>query len=262
MICAIAEENQPTSLAVGALTAGDRDAWADHYAKLRATAYPHNASILERIQSSAFILCLDDTSPVTREELAHACWHGYGSNRWFDKAVQLIVFQNGKAGFLGEHSMMDATVPARLCDYICERYLLLSRVIHCRTLKTNPVRQMVQMELQPPIALRFRIPASPFAGIITQTLQQLERVIQSHDVQVLAYRAHGKDFIKSISLSPDSYIQMALQLAYYKLMGTCAATYETAGMRRYSWGRTETCRSVSSESVRFITAMHDQKVTV
>ena len=38
---------------------------------------------------------------MTREEISHLCWHNYGENRWFDKSIQLIVFQNGRAGFLG-----------------------------------------------------------------------------------------------------------------------------------------------------------------
>jgi carnitine O-acetyltransferase len=34
---------------------------------------------------------------------------GSGYNRWFDKSIQLICTANGKAGLLGEHSMMDGT---------------------------------------------------------------------------------------------------------------------------------------------------------
>jgi hypothetical protein len=34
------------------------------------------------------------------------CWHGDGSNRWFDKPLQFIVNDNGTAGFMGEHSMI------------------------------------------------------------------------------------------------------------------------------------------------------------
>lgn len=33
--------------------------------------------------------------------------HGDGRNRHFDKSVQIVVFRNGKAGLVGEHSMMD-----------------------------------------------------------------------------------------------------------------------------------------------------------
>lgn len=43
-------------------------------------------------------------------------------------------------------------------------------------------------------------------------------------------------------LSPDSYLQMALQLAYYRVYGHFASTYETQQTRAFLHGRTgESC---------------------
>ena len=67
---------------------------------------PENARMLEKIESSDFIVCLDDQSPFTRDEGSRACWHGDGRNRFFDKPLQFIVFENGKAGFMGEVSYL------------------------------------------------------------------------------------------------------------------------------------------------------------
>jgi carnitine O-acetyltransferase len=67
-------------------------------------AHPENKELLKQIETSSFMVCLDDTSPVTRDELSRACWHGDGRNRFFDKPCQFIVFENGKAGFNGEVS--------------------------------------------------------------------------------------------------------------------------------------------------------------
>lgn len=63
--------------------------------------------------------------------------------------------------------------------------------------------------------------------------------------------------MKSQKIHPDSWIQTALLLAYYRLHGTFAPTYETAMMRHYYKGRTETCRSCSTDSVNFIKAMEN-----
>ncbi|KAJ2382388.1 Carnitine O-acetyltransferase mitochondrial, partial [Coemansia sp. RSA 2611] len=68
---------------VGVLTSDNRDMWADNY-QLLAQASPQNAQTLEKLQSSAFLLCLDNTKPVTREECHRTYWHGDGANRWFD----------------------------------------------------------------------------------------------------------------------------------------------------------------------------------
>ena len=37
-----------------------------------------------------------------------------GSNRWYDKTLQIIIFKSGKAGLYAEHSLVDATVVSRV----------------------------------------------------------------------------------------------------------------------------------------------------
>lgn len=63
-------------------------------------------------------------------------------------------------------------------------------------------------------------------------------------------------------LSPDAYIQMALQLAWYKATGTYTATYETASTRLFLHGRTETIRTLSLASIAFVDAMVDPDTDV
>ena len=120
---------------------------------------------------------------------------------------------------------------------------------------------LLPMDIQEPKEWILQVPGVILSKIPTFAAS-LRQQIDSHDVSVLHYAVHGKDFIKSVGMSPDSYVQMAIQLAYFKLMGTWAATYESAGMKRYAWGRTETCRSVSLESVDFVKAMEDLSASV
>ena len=40
-------------------------------------------------------------------------------------------------------------------------------------------------------------------------------------------------FLSRYRLVPDFFVQMAIQLTYYRLMGKCVATYETAHTRLY-----------------------------
>lgn len=74
-------------------------------------------------------------------------------------------------------------------------------------------------------------------------------------MNVLHFKGYGKGFIKSQKMSPDSYIQMAMQYAFYRLHGEPAAHYESAQTRMYVHGRTETIRSCSNESIAFSKAM-------
>lgn len=58
------------------------------YLKARAdllAASPTNAKTLEDIESAMILVCLDDHSPVTREQVSWACWVGDGKNRFYDK---------------------------------------------------------------------------------------------------------------------------------------------------------------------------------
>lgn len=56
-------------------------------------------------------------------------------------------------------------------------------------------------------------------------------------------------------VSPDSFVQVAFQLAYYRLHGKPAPTYETATLRKFDEGRTDTIRSPTSDSKAFVEAM-------
>ena len=78
---------------------------------------------------------------------------------------------------------------------------------------------------------------------------------------VLKHAAFGKGFIKTCKVSPDAFIQMALQLAYFRDFGKFSLTYEASMTRLYREGRTETVRSCSIESCAWVRAMEDEKVS-
>jgi carnitine O-acetyltransferase len=192
-------------------------------------------------------VCLDDARPVTLEERAHQYWHGDGANRWYDKPLQFVVNDNGTSGFLGEHSMMDGTPTHRLNDYV-------NMVIFTGQLDFGPAG--VRSDLPQPQPLHFDINADAEAAIARAT-HDFARVIAQHELAVQAYQGYGKGLIKQFRCSPDAYVQLIIQLAAQKLWGRARPTYESAATRRFQQGRTETCRSVSDESVAFCAAMAD-----
>ena len=235
--------------AVGALTSQNRDIWYSARETLL-SAHPANAGALETIQASGFLVCLDDASPVTLEERAHQYWHGDGANRWFDKPLEFIINENGTSGFMGEHSMMDGTPTHRLNDYI--NMLIFTN-------KLDLSNSHVRSDLAEPIAIKFHINEAVNKEI-HRAISDHENLIAQHELRVQAYQGYGKGLIKKFKCSPDAYVQMIIQLAYHKMYGTCRPTYESAATRRFQQGRTETCRSVSDESVAFCNAMADPEV--
>jgi carnitine O-acetyltransferase len=234
---------------VGILTTENRDVWTDAK-EILLQAHSSNAQVLRTIESASFVVCLDDAAPVTLEERAHQYWHGDGSNRWFDKPLQFIINDNGTSGFLGEHSMMDGTPTHRLNDYVNE-------VIFKNKLDFSD--PSVRSNLPEPQALKFHV-NKELQAEIDRAAKDFSEVIGAHELRVQAYQGYGKGLIKKFKCSPDAYVQMIIQLAYYKMYGKNRPTYESAATRRFQQGRTETCRSVSDEAVAFCNAMADPEI--
>ena len=235
--------------AVGILTSENRDIWTDAQSALL-SAHASNATALQTIESSAFLVCLDDASPVTLEERAHQYWHGDGSNRWFDKPLQFIINDNGTSGFTGEHSMMDGTPTHRLNDYV-------NMLIVTNKLDFND--PSIRSDLPEPFPLKFHIDDKVKAEI-QRASADFENVIGLHELRVQAYQGYGKGLIKKFKCSPDAYVQLVIQLAYHKMYGVNRPTYESAATRRFQQGRTEACRSLNEDSAAFCNSMADPDV--
>jgi carnitine O-acetyltransferase len=69
---------------------------------------------------------------------------------------------------------------------------------------------------------------------------------------VESFQGYGSNWIESAGFSPDAYVQMAIQLASYRLFGKQVGTYESSQVRAFLHGRTEATRSVSPASHAFV----------
>jgi carnitine O-acetyltransferase len=242
-------KNAQQAAPIGSITSLPRDQGVTARANLLA-ASPSNAKALEAIESSSFLVCLDNATPVTLEERARQYWHGDGCNRWYDKPCQFVINDNGTAGFMGEHSMMDGTPTHRLCDTVN------ALIVNNRLDFDNP---SVRSSLPEPTVLRFDTNATVLKDLASAQ-EQFAVTIAAHELRVQAYQGYGKNLIKKFKCSPDAYVQLTIQLAYHKMYGKNRPTYESAATRKYQQGRTETTRTVSDESVAFCEAMANPEV--
>lgn len=243
---------------VGVLTASNRDVWAQDYSTL--ASIPENAHILEEIHSSAFIVCLDDTSPTDNIAFSRQLWHGGASgrwltNRWVDKPVQLVVCDgpDAHAGIMGEHSIMDGTPTARMCDDILDA-IASSSFDHGTATSDS---------LPEPTPLDWHI--SPETEAAIARAKEAARELADSQTLNMLLTPYGKRAIKTFGVSPDSWAQMLVQLAYRRLLlahgkERTGGTYEAASTRRFFKGRTEAIRVVTSESDAFVRAMDDPQV--
>ncbi|TMW61913.1 hypothetical protein Poli38472_010976 [Pythium oligandrum] len=234
---------------VGVLSSQDRDAWADARDELVRTG---NEAALQVIESAIVIVNLDDETPVTRAEMARGLWHGDGRNRFYDKCIQLVVYENGKAGLMGEHSMLDGMPMARYADFMLSRLHNKQIAFGPRGATTTELTR--SLPLPEPISFRF---SKQTLSNIVKAEHTFDQTVADHDLHVQSFYGYGSKQIKGFKCSPDAFAQMAIQLAYKKLFGINAATYEASQTRIFLHGRTETTRSCSKASAAFTDAMVD-----
>ncbi|XP_077334616.1 carnitine O-acetyltransferase isoform X2 [Lithobates pipiens] len=237
---------------IGILTTNHRNSWAKAYSNLIKDKI--NKESVRIIQKSIFTVCLDAPMPAVSDDLyksrvAAQMLHGGGShlnsgNRWFDKTLQFIVAEDGSCGLVYEHAPAEGPPIVALVDHVVEY-----------TKKPELIRSpMIPLPL--PKKLRFNI-TPEVKNDIEKAKQNLNIMVHDLDVKVCVFNAFGKNFPKSEKLSPDAFIQVALQLAYYRMYGMACATYESASLRMFRLGRTDTIRSASVQSLEFVQGMED-----
>ncbi|CAK1549844.1 unnamed protein product [Leptosia nina] len=258
LIKIVAASPSPAKDAVGILTSENRDTWAKAYQLLSKDA--ENRRSLLDVERSAAVLCLDAPCGLwrTKEEdqrslaAAHTI-HGAGSNanganRWFDKTIQFIVGADGITGLTYEHSPAEGQPIAILTDYIINY------------IDKNTVSEESSSSPIEPVQLKFTV-TSEVSRMIDEAKYNLDKLVGDLELNCFQFGQYGKNFIKSQKLSPDSYLQMAMQYAFYRLHKTPGAHYESAATRMYVGGRTETIRSCSVESIEFAKTMLQEKAT-
>ncbi|KAM3858173.1 carnitine O-acetyltransferase b [Diretmus argenteus] len=241
---------------MGILTSEHRHTWGQAYNRLLRDKL--NKESVGVIEKGLFSLCLD--SPVMRisdekyaSRKAAQILHGGGTfsnsgNRWFDKTVQFVVGEDGSWGLLYEQATAEGPPIAMLLDHILE---------YCE--KPEPKRAPL-LPLPMPKKLYFHIDRE-IKRDIEHAKQNLDILINDLDVNVFNFRRFGKDLPKQHNLSPNAFIQVALQLAYYRVHNEVCAACDIATQRMFRGGRTEYIRSPTNQALKFILAFDDPSVS-
>ncbi|XP_031310679.1 peroxisomal carnitine O-octanoyltransferase [Camelus dromedarius] len=247
--------SEPDGPGVAALTSEERTRWA------KAREYlihlnPDNLTMLEKIQSSLLVFSLEDDSPhVTPEDYSQVTAKiltGDPTVRWGDKSYNLISFSNGVFGCNCDHAPFDAMVMVNISHYVDQKIIETEG----RWKGSEKVR-----DIPLPEELVFTVDEKVLNDINQAKAQYLK---QASDLQIVVYAftPFGKKLTKKVMLHPDTFVQLALHLAYYRLHGRPGCCYETAMTRYFYHGRTETMRSCTVEAVRWCQSMQDPSSTI
>uniref|UniRef100_A0A8C5HGW9 carnitine O-palmitoyltransferase n=1 Tax=Gouania willdenowi TaxID=441366 RepID=A0A8C5HGW9_GOUWI len=246
---------------LGALTSGDRYQvipWAQTRKQYFSSGV--NKRSLDAIERSAFFVTLDtedqgmegDDPVGNLDRYAKSLLHGKCYDRWFDKSFSIVIYKNGKSGLNAEHSWADAPTVAHLWEYT-----LATDAFQLGYTEDGHCRGEVDRSLPHPQRLVWDIPSETQ---VSSSLAVAQTLADDVDCHVFPFREFGKGRIKKCRISPDAFIQISLQLAYFRDRGGFCLTYEASMTRLFREGRTETVRSCSNESCAFIRALEDGEV--
>ncbi|XP_001605246.2 choline O-acetyltransferase isoform X2 [Nasonia vitripennis] len=252
------------TLPVGILTTAKRPVWANAREELlKNENNRHNVELIERCLC---LVCIDDdvlpttfNNPMRKEDrwlgerdyanVLHHMIHGGGSrhvgaNRWFDKTVQLILGKDGLWGLSYEHSAGEAPAIFRIFEELTDKVDAMP----------PPDESSVSSHLPAPEKLEWSL-SEQSRNDIREAMTSFDALVEDLDLCILRFEDYSKEFIKSCNISPDVYIQLALQLTYFRLHGHLVATYESAGIRRFAKGRVDVIRAASPEALGWVKAM-------
>ncbi|MGW5742705.1 choline/carnitine O-acyltransferase [Amycolatopsis sp. NPDC003861] len=226
---AILKDDHRADVPAGHFTTKARAEWAASRAALFEAG---NADALETIETALFCLCLDDFTPSNALEAGDRLL--YGDNRWYDKAVSLIVFEDGTAGINVEHCELDGTTILGFTDAI-----LSGPRAEREPADGVPGYEVVEFKLTGELREDARAAGAAYQAYGEATATQTV----SFDF--------GANRAKELGMSPDAFAQMSYQLAHRRAKGLTGATYESIATRQFQNGRTEAMRVVTPEVVRF-----------
>ncbi|CAJ1063146.1 carnitine O-acetyltransferase-like [Xyrichtys novacula] len=246
---------EPDQEPVGIMTSQRRDIWGRVYEEL--IRDETNKQSLHDIQSSICTICLDGpTAPLDgisdRCKLMSYMMHGDGhrwntANRWFDKGLQFIVGADGTCAINLSHTVADGIVALDMIDVMSEH-------MKKEKLPSSPVEDLVL-----PQKLEFRL-TPELKGDIEEAKQHADMLVKGLDLKDSVFGHFGKNLLKSLKISPDGFVQMAIQLAYFRTHQKIPNAMEPVTQRIFRGGRLGVISATSSASAAFVKAFDNPEV--
>ena len=239
---------------VGVLTSLDRHSWSVARDEMMKSAV--NQHSLDVIEQSLFAVEFDEDGTPDYESLFIQSMTGDVRqnfryyNRWHDVRDQKLITKDGYSSSSMEHSSTDGPPAMKQAAHVYGY--------------TVPVPDLPIIPDQLPELEELKWEISPLvSSYISDAKYKLLELSHKLSVKIFSFSDFGKKLAKSRKLSPDSIIQLAIQLTFYKIHGKPTACYESVSTRKFLEGRTDTIRPTSVESTELVRAMcSNQDTTV
>ncbi|XP_023222949.1 choline O-acetyltransferase-like isoform X3 [Centruroides sculpturatus] len=220
-----------------------------------------NQESIQKIEECLYILCMDNSlrdilksakdSNERKEIMARHIFHGSkiehsSGNRWFEKCLQFIITKNGVNGVCMEPSILDESV---LLQFLQEFMLFLKINRPRRRIMNSMYLEKLKWIIHPKEVLE-----------IESAGYKINQLVSELDLKIMKFTKYGKEFIKRRNLNPDVYIEICIQMAYFRLYKTLTSTYQAASLRKFRYGRFDNIRVSSEDLMNFFEIFYDETV--
>ncbi|MCP4936925.1 MAG: choline/carnitine O-acyltransferase [bacterium] len=236
-------DEQSSGRSIGHLTTLPRTDWA-RTRKSLIQGSQNNAFNLELIETALFSIQLEECKPDDNLAACQQLLSGDSGNRWFDKSLQFIIFNDGFAGLNIEHSGLDRATIVDFLDYILgidpqsiDQYSGASD-------QGTPLSKNLTFDLTP-----------AFQKKIMRAARSYKKRQQEIASKILQFTEFDIKLLAQNGISPDAFAQCALQLTHWRLFGRPAAVGQNITMRHFAFGRVQSLWVLTSELIDFVNTM-------
>lgn len=203
------------------------------------------------IESSAFVMCLEDNSPVTREERVSKGYLQNTFNRWQDKSMQLVVTKNGQSGTVFNHTMTDAITVTQLASRLYS------------AIENHKPASGGTLDVSVDPASLVEIPLITTSNIEERIKYLRGQYAASTDPRRYVphqINAFGKSHLLANAAPLKATTDLTIQLASRIYFGHLPASWETVSTAHFHLGRPEIVQVVLKSVVDFCDAALDPSV--
>lgn len=206
---------------------------------------------MRTIEAAAFVVCLDDAKPVEPEDRFRQFLFGDGSNRWYDKTLQIVICDNSVSASVYEHAAVDGFSVKPLQDFINSAILEYERPLHSKL--TDPGLRSICAPT--PISLTTTMAID---NRILQFSQRFQDPFLHSSFASVEIANFGNDFFFTHKCPVQSGIQLTIQLASRRFFGSSLPAHETVAMASFRKGRVEVHHIIQPAVAEFLIAASEQ----
>lgn len=223
-----------------------RDQWARRRGELLKDS--QNAQTLSLLEKALFVVCLDTgAAPGSMSGLTAHLRDGHSHNRFYDKSMQIVVMENGKAGLCFERGAVDGSVALGFAARLQDASMGLGTEVMMATQRQPQIRARVA-----PWSLNDSLKRHMGAAKIFIAEARAQRGIETWTSSHLGLRR-----LKALDVSPDAIVQLAIQIATHNVLGGVPSILEPVQTRHFAGGRMDFIVPITTESLAVVKTLSD-----